>query len=490
MPDAPLSDEEVDALFRPLCRYQALVLAVSGGADSTAMMHAAAAWRDRLAAPPKLLVVTIDHGLREEAAAEAATVAAQAKALGLEHRTLSWTGPKPPTGIQAAARTARYSLLLNAACQMGAAAIVTAHTADDQAETVLMRLARGSGVDGLAGIPAVGQVVQRDASGEPRAYPVHRPFLGISRRRLLATLAATGSAYSDDPSNQDPRFERVRVRDALVHLQALGVTRETIARAATRLQTAKAALDHATDALWRAAVTEPHGLMLVIDQQAVAAAPDEIGLRLLRRALARAGGAAKPADLAAIEHAYQRLIRTAGGGPSAFTLGGAIVEACPSQNGAPGTWIRLYREPDREGSPAAISLPPGGAAVWDARFWVEIDPEFPAPVEVGPLGAHWASLAGLHNSFAQLAIPAGAARAVPAFRMRGAVIAVPALAEVAQTRGDATLAAALDGPRQTLPDGTFGAPQLRSRRLVDGWPAGTGNADLPIVVGSEENSEP
>src|SRR5690242_13748673 len=147
---APVSVTDAKALFADWKDAPALVLAISGGPDSVALMWLAARWRKSLSRGPRLLAVTVDHGLRREAAREARTVKELARALDLPHRTLRWTGVKPVTGVPAAARAARYRLLARAARSEGAAHILTAHTRDDQAETLLMRLLRGSGIAGLS----------------------------------------------------------------------------------------------------------------------------------------------------------------------------------------------------------------------------------------------------------------------------------------------------------------------------------------------------
>ena len=154
--DEAVRDEEASALFSGLEDLRGLVLAVSGGSDSTALLVIAARWAEglekRRKQPPKLLAVTVDHGLRPESAREAAAVKRLARRLGVPHRTLHWRGEKPKTGLQEAARIARYRLLAEAAARAGYEHILTAHTLDDQAETVLFRLARGSGLTGLAGM--------------------------------------------------------------------------------------------------------------------------------------------------------------------------------------------------------------------------------------------------------------------------------------------------------------------------------------------------
>src|SRR5690242_10953569 len=146
----PISATEAKTLFADWRDVPALVLAVSGGPDSVALMWLAARWRRSLSRGPRLVAVTVDHGLRPEAAREARSVKELARALDLPHRTVRWTGVKPVSGVPAAARAARYRLLARAARSEGAAHILTAHTRDDQAETLLMRLLRGSGIAGLS----------------------------------------------------------------------------------------------------------------------------------------------------------------------------------------------------------------------------------------------------------------------------------------------------------------------------------------------------
>src|SRR3954454_8382652 len=146
----PVSEAEAAALFADLSNAAALVMAVSGGPDSTALMWLAARWRDGLEHKPTLIAVTIDHRLRPGSAREALEVKRLAARFGVEHRTLRWTGKKPATGLPEAPRDARYRMLALAAGKSGARHVLTAHTLDDQAETVLFRLARGSGIGGGA----------------------------------------------------------------------------------------------------------------------------------------------------------------------------------------------------------------------------------------------------------------------------------------------------------------------------------------------------
>jgi tRNA(Ile)-lysidine synthase len=287
--DRPVSPEEARRLFASLERLDHVALAVSGGSDSTALMWLAARWAGERANAPRLSVLTVDHGLRKAAASEARAVKRAAKALGLAATALTWRGAKPRAGVQAAAREARYRLMTEWCERHGAAALITAHTLDDQAETFLMRLARGSGLDGLASI----------GDTKRGATEILRPLLAVSRERLRATLEAAGVGWIEDPSNADDRFERVRMRRVLSLLEREGVSAKAISRTAERLARARRALDAAAEELFGRAVTIRDARHAAVDRAAYAAAPDELRVRLLQRILARIGGEAP--ELAAVE---------------------------------------------------------------------------------------------------------------------------------------------------------------------------------------------
>ena len=315
VPDAelacgPLETIDIDHILADLKGFDHLALAVSGGSDSVALMVLAADWRGRTENAPRLSVLTVDHGLREGAAHEAEQVAQWAGKLGLEHVVLCWRGDKPETGVQEAAREARYVLMGDWCKRYGAEAIVTAHTQDDQAETVLMRLARGSGVDGLSGMPV--------DSAQP--WRVMRPLLSISRCRLQAHLHAAGHAWIEDPSNEDVAFERIRVRKALEH-GWFDLEPQAVALSARRLERARSALVHYCDRLAKAAVSRDEKGRLLIDLVAFQAAPEELQVRLLQDAILQTGGR-EYARLAAIERLLEWI---KGGSGRARTLGGCRI---------------------------------------------------------------------------------------------------------------------------------------------------------------------
>jgi tRNA(Ile)-lysidine synthase len=363
----PLSAAEAERLFQPLANASALVLAVSGGGDSTALLVLAARWsvrRQDRKIRPKLLAVTIDHGLRPQSAREARTVKQLARTLGVPHRTLRWQGRKPRTGLQEAARAARYRLLEAAALRVNAGYVVTAHTLDDQAETVLMRLLRGSGISGLAAMRAIAPLPVATAVPCNRGVLLARPFLDVPKARLVATLDHAGIAYADDASNRDPRFTRSRLREVMPALAREGLDASRIALLARRLARAEWALERAVDAAAAAvaerASTELAGARVRRDParrnagpiafgaEKFFALPHEIALRLLGRAVAHVGCEGAP-RLGKLEALYEglsastrlRMRRTLAGALVTLAAGRLVVErAPPRSNRAKGRIIK------------------------------------------------------------------------------------------------------------------------------------------------------
>ncbi len=300
---APVSPSEAAALFHDLQNLPAVLLAVSGGPDSTALMLLAACWRPKLLRGPTLIAATVDHGLRPEAAEEARAVAALARRLGITHRTLRWTGKKPSTGLQEAARLARYRLLAEAAKRVGAPVIVTAHTLEDQAETVLIRLMRGSGIAGLAGMRRVAPLpAERRSVIQPT---VVRPFLSVPKSRLLATLAAANIAFADDTSNRDPRFTRARLRGLMPKLANEGLDARRLALLAARLARAEAALSQSAEAAY-AGLAKRNNLCVDFPTAELMALAEETALRLLGRAIAETGDEG-PIELGKLEALHSGL---------------------------------------------------------------------------------------------------------------------------------------------------------------------------------------
>ncbi|MFC5422203.1 tRNA lysidine(34) synthetase TilS [Bosea eneae] len=312
----PLTAAEAARLFRPLAGEDVLLVAVSGGPDSVALLALLAEWagHDR----PRLLAVTVDHGLRPEAAQEARQVGRLCARLGVEHRTRHWPGNKPQTGLQEKARIARYALLAEEAKAFGARTIVTAHTGDDQAETLLMRMAAGSGLAGLAGM------APRSALN---GIELARPLLGIGKVRLVATCEARRLPFVRDPSNDDPRFTRVRWRGLLPELAEAGLTAVRLGQLAGRMARADAALDRLAARSLAAVPAGDEAGQRWFDFARLCQEPDEIVIRGLALALAAAQDsdtqAQAPLRLARLEDCAQALIAAAREGKAVRrTLGG------------------------------------------------------------------------------------------------------------------------------------------------------------------------
>lgn len=248
-----------------------LGLAVSGGPDSLALLLLAHA-----AAPGRIAAATVDHGLRPANAEEAAMVADLCATLGVSHATLAVT--LPPGNVQAEARAARYAALAEWLAAGGAAGLATAHHADDQAETLMLRLNRGSGVAGLAGVRERGTVPQTGLA-------LIRPLLGWRRQELAQIVEAAGLTAANDPSNGDDRFDRARIRKVLAGADWLDVAALSVS--ASHLADADAALAWAAAREWQEAVTRAP-LGLVYRPQA----PRAIALRVLARIVTELDGEA------------------------------------------------------------------------------------------------------------------------------------------------------------------------------------------------------
>jgi tRNA(Ile)-lysidine synthase len=334
--DAALSDDEADALFADLAAEPVLVLAISGGPDSTALLYLMARWSKRRKAAPRLVAVTIDHGLRPQARGEAAAVKRLAGKLGVEHRTMRWTGAKPSTALQENARVARYRLLHAAARRAEARCVLTAHTLDDQAETVLFRLARGSGLAGIGGMArAVPLPIPVSADRRPRQpgspdmtneVLLVRPLLGLPKVRLIVTLRAAGLIYADDPSNADPRFARARLRTLMPALAGEGLTPRRLAHLAHRVRRSEAALEAVVDWTAKRLGLSPDTRKIAFGGDDLRGLPTEIALRLLGRAIGAIGDEG-PVELGKLEALSDALAAALADDAPRFrrTLAGAMV---------------------------------------------------------------------------------------------------------------------------------------------------------------------
>lgn len=402
----PLSAAAFAALMAPLGPFESrplLAVAVSGGADSLALCLFADGWaRERDGA---VVALTVDHGLRVEAAAEAARVGQWLAARGIRHHVLAWHPPSDLRNVQAAARAARYELLLGWCASAGCLHLLTAHHREDQAETLLLRLARGSGLDGLAGMAPC---------RETATCRLLRPLLAVPRARLVASLRETGQGWIEDPSNRNASYARVRVRAGAGLLAREGLSPARLAATARHLGRARLALeDEVTRLLARAVRLHPAGFAELAAER-LAEVPAEIALRGLARLATTVGGADHPPRLERLE----RLLGALGSGlAAARTLGGC--RFLP-RRGA----IVVCREAAAIEAPR--SLPPGTTLRWDARFAITLAADAPPGLTVGALGA-----AGFGRRSAAVgdwpAMPPAARATLPALRDLVGVAVVPHL---------------------------------------------------------------
>ena len=333
------------AALGPFEARPALAVAVSGGPDSLALALLAADWAAKRAGRAEALIV--DHRLRPESAREARQVRRWLKAHDIPSRVLVWEGPRPMSRIQASARDARYELLTEHCRRRGLLHLLIGHQRDDQAETVLMRQASGSGPDGLAGMAIL---VER------AGVRLLRPMLNIPRAQLVAHLDRLRQAFVDDPSNRDGRYLRPRLRQAMAAGQCdkavalarqQGVKRSRSEAAVARLLAGSVRLD-------------PAGYASV-DRTALAHAPDELVSRAFGAVIVTVGGTLHRPAPAALERLVAWFRADCPGGGR--TLGGCRL--IPGRD-------RLYacREPSASEGP--LSPTPGQSVRWDGRFALQL----------------------------------------------------------------------------------------------------------------------
>ena len=373
-----------------------LGVAVSGGGDSVALLHLLNDYaRSRGIA---LHAATVDHGLRPEAAREAAMVAGQCRALGVPHDTLRWTGWDHSGNLQNEARKARYRLLADWARGQGIGAVCIGHTADDLAETFVMRLGRRAGVDGLSAMPAV---------FDRHGMRWHRPLLNARRADLRAHLTQRGVTWVDDPSNEDDSFARVRIRKALTVLTDLGVDSAALADVSRHLADARTALDAQMFAAARAHAHVQCGAV-AMDWQALCALPTETRRRLLTHTIAWINGATYAPRSSAVAEVLTAL----------DDAGAATVQGCELRLKRDKLWI--YRELQ---AVRAVGAPVD--TLWDGRWRLEPCGDAPTPntqTTIRALGAE-----GL-RSFADwrdLGVPRGVLLASPAVWQGAELVAAP-----------------------------------------------------------------
>lgn len=406
MPPPPIDGAEFARLIGACGPFEStpdIAVAVSGGPDSLALTLLLKVWLDR--AGGRLLALTVDHGLRADSAREAREVAAFCAERGIDHRTLRWSGRKPASGVQAAARAARHALLEAACREEGIFHLCLAHHADDQAETFLLRLESGSGPLGLSGMARV--------SHTP-SLRLLRPLLSIPKARLEATLKDQGIPWIDDPSNRAPAYRRSALRLALARLDAAGVAAGSFTDAAAKFAATRRLLEEETARLLAAgAAIYPAGYAW-IQPAAFRAAPKEIARGALQALLRSLSGSEYPPRSARLEALLARVLT---GRERGSTLSGCRI--LPRTSG-----LLLIRE---MAAIETVSLAPGETCLWDGRFRVALEAQRDG-FQLGPLGGEgWRQLAAEGPELRDLPIPAAVRPTLPALRCRGRLECVPHL---------------------------------------------------------------
>ena len=325
-------ERDPQTLFAPLEKARGILVGLSGGPDSVAALALLSQWHDH----PPIFAATFDHGFRAESRAEAQQCASLCAQLDIPHVILNWEGDKPATRIQEEARMARYAALIAHAKQIGADHLVTAHHADDQMETILFRLMRGSSIGGLAGMRA-----QLARDGITHA----RPFLGWRKSELITICEAQRLNYIRDPSNDDPRFARTQMRRLTGLLEEAGLGPETFARLATRAARAEAALTEGTRQLRSEALLRQTDETIELDAKRLKNAPAELVLRLLMAEIGRIGQMPRleQAEALAADFSTAWTANT----PWRATLGGTLIDLRSD------SVLVISREAPRKAAPSA-----------------------------------------------------------------------------------------------------------------------------------------
>jgi tRNA(Ile)-lysidine synthase len=401
------------ARFGPFEQAPVVAVAVSGGADSMALALLAQRWLKACTPAGRLVALTVDHGLRPEAGAEAAQVGRWLAAYGIEHYVLVWRGDKPRRGVQAAARAARYGLLRGWCREHHVLHLLLAHHLEDQAETVLLRLARGSGVTGLAAMAGV-------VPGLPRLL---RPLLTTPRAHLRALLKAAGQDWIEDPSNDQSKYHRVKARRALARLEPLGLTANRLAATAGHMARAAEALRRECLAVMAQAVRLHEAGYCLLDATCLASAPREVALRVLARVVLCVGGAAYTPRFERLERLLEAI--TSDDFAHGRTLGGCrLVPARKKDTKWEAARVLVCREP--AAARHEIILPRGEWRCWDARFAVRY--EGTAEVRVRRLGrTGWREILKSERHTRPAAVAEAARYALPAFWDEAGLLAAPHL---------------------------------------------------------------
>lgn len=349
--EKPVESDAFAALMEPLnVKGARLAVAVSGGPDSMALAWCLKRWAT--AHNRAVTALIVDHQLRPESGEEAATVRERLETLGIETVLLRWEHEPVVSRMHVEARKARYDLLLEACRQRGIADLFLAHQREDQAETILMRFAKGSGIDGLAGMA---HVTVRDG------VRLLRPFLGTSKERLIATCAAAGLVAVADPSNEKTLYARGRLRQVMPLLADEGMTVDRLLDLGERAREARAALNDAAGKLLRVAVRMDQAGVLAVDLEHLRAAPRAIVLRVLGACMQSMHKAAYPPERSSLLSLLEGLVSDA-------PMGARTLHGCRVGKGdRTATLIREY------GAIADVQpIAAGKTVVWDGRWEVRL----------------------------------------------------------------------------------------------------------------------
>ncbi len=424
LPEGPFSGPTLSTLFDNVFSQQdGLLLAVSGGPDSLALVMLSYAWRLRQEHKIPLYLATVDHGLREEARAEAEYVGEIAKHLGLPHAILIWQGDKTSSNLQAKAREARYALLSDHARSLGVKTIITGHHMDDQAETFIMRLLRGSSVRGLSAMRPTRALED---------LTLVRPLLGYSKQQLEDVLRQLDVVWCDDPSNESDKYLRVDVRKNLMPvLKRFGADASHLSRTSERLVRAEEALQIVTSEKFSRLMRPVVGRALVCDMVDYSSQAEEFRLRLLQEALFHVAGPGYPCeeqrlisldrDLGLWDEPERRVRKK--------TLGGCCFAVSRKQ-----LWV--YREPGR--MPISRKLSTGEMFDWQGLWNVhypnagtDISLTLSPLGEVGRIRLLQSDLLDQESRAAFDALPAGVIEALPSAWYQDQLIFVMDLPEIA-----------------------------------------------------------
>lgn len=393
----------------PFPRSPHVAVGVSGGGDSMTLLMLARDWVK--ASGGTLTALTVDHGLRPESGDEAGGVGSWCAELGVTHRTLVWEGDKPDTGIQADAREARYSLLTGWCRDNQFTELLVGHTENDQAETFLLRMGRGSGIDGLAAMPLVSHL---------DGVRLIRPLLSVSRARIDATVGKNMLPTVADPGNADRRYTRVRLRDAVARLESEGVSAHTIAGTARVFGALRHARETETGRLAKEiADIHPEGFA-EIDHAGLSAAEGEIARGLISAVIGAVGGGRYPPRRERLDRLMAVLADGAAFRPR--TLGNCVVSQRQDR-------VSIRRE-HRNISDVEPVIP-GKSVFWDRRFHIrfaQIPSTGGVPLELRVLGEHgWQTIAADAQSPENHRIPGPVRYALPAIWQDNEVVEVPHL---------------------------------------------------------------